>query len=242
MNVKDKRVLVTGGRRGIGLALVELLLDHGARVTVVGRDPAGLKQLESRLDVETLAADLSDPSAVHMLAAEVVARYSDLDILVNNAGVQREVNFASFPPFAGLNDEITVNLTAPITLTAALLPQLSARPQAAIVNIVSALALAPKKTTPVYCATKAGLHSFSQALRAQLVTTSVRVLEVFPPVVDTDMTAHRDVDKVEPEDVARATIAGLESEQDEVWIGKARWLPMLARLAPALVRRILNRS
>lgn len=243
MLLTGKKVVITGGTRGIGRALVARLLDHGAQVIAVGKSRVRLDTLEQQLDVQTLLADLSRPGAGAALAQEVGRRHPDLDILINNAAVQREIQLLAPPASPELAEEIAINLAAPIALTVGLLPNLIARPEAAVVNVGSALALAPKRASPVYCATKAGLHSFSQALRTQLQGTSVRVLEVFPPVVDTDMTAHRTApDKIDPADVARAAHSGLESGREEVWIAKARFLPALARFAPALLRRVLDRN
>jgi uncharacterized oxidoreductase len=122
-----------------------------------------------------------------------------------------------------------------------LLDDLIAEGGAAVVNITSVLALAPKRSAPVYSATKAALRAFTLGLRYQLAAhRQVRIVEVLPPVVDTAMTAGRGSDKMDPADVAERIVDGLERDEEEIWVGKARLVRLLARVAPTLVARILR--
>lgn len=106
--------------------------------------------------------------------------------------------------------------------------------------MTSALALVPKRSAPVYCATKAALRSFTRSLRCQLAGTPVRVVEVLPPLVDTAMTAGRGRGKLAPDVVARAIVRSLEGGGDEVRIGKTKWLFAAHRLSPALAGRLMR--
>ena len=114
--------------------------------------------------------------------------------------------------------------------------------EASIINVTSILAIVPKESAPVYSATKAALRSFSRTLRWQLEGTSVRVLEVIPPVVDTAMTAGRGSDKVSPETVAEHAWQAYLEDKSEVFVGKARAASVLARIAPSLAESIIRRS
>jgi uncharacterized oxidoreductase len=165
-------------------------------------------------------------------------------IVVNNAGVQFNHDWTETSPSgrdARARLEVAVDLLAPIRLTALLLDDLLAEERATIVNVTSILALAPKRNAPVYSAAKAGLRAFTRGLRYQLEPhTHVRVVEVLPPVVDTGMTAGRGSNKMHPADVAREIVRGLERGDDEIWIGKARFVRVLLRVAPRFVARILR--
>ena len=141
-----------------------------------------------------------------------------------------------------ISEEITLNLTAPLLLTEALLPRLQARPEGAVVQVTSGLALSPKASSPVYCATKAGLRSFTRALRWQLQDHGVRVIEVLPPLVATAMTEGRGRKKMTPEDAAAEIVAGLRAGRDEIYVGKSKLLRLVvaisARLAGFITRRM----
>ena len=113
-------------------------------------------------------------------------------------------------------------------------------PEAVIGNFSSGRALAPKLSAPVYCATKAALKSFTLGLRYQAKGLPVQVIEAVMPLVDTNMTAGRGADKIPPEAAAQALLAGLESGEDEIWIGKTRQARILHRVAPGLLQRLLR--
>jgi short-subunit dehydrogenase involved in D-alanine esterification of teichoic acids len=239
MNLSENTVLVTGGTRGIGLAIVRRLIELGNDVVIVGRsDESVSAAVETTGAADGFACPLEDPAARERLAAEVAARHPRLNVLINNAGIQHAMRFTDEAiPYPRIREEIAVNLTAPVELAALLLPVLAVQPAAAVVNVSSALALAPKESAPIYCATKAAIRSFSQALRYQLEGTSVRVMELMPPLVDTDMTRGRGGEKLSPEQVAEALVDGLRHDRDEVPVGLARRLQLLMRFAPGLARR-----
>jgi uncharacterized oxidoreductase len=248
MKLSGHKVLVTGGTSGIGLELARQFVDRDNRVVICGRNMQKLSDARNELgDVEILQADLSVPDQIPMLASEAAKRLGGLSILVNNAGIQYNYSFADADLSQIANDtarEIQVNLNALIALTAACLPVLRTVEVAAVVNVSSALAITPKASAPVYCATKAAIHSFSQALRYQMqdALPTVRVFEVMPPLVDTEMTHGRGSGKISARQVADQTFAGLERDRYEILVGKAKLLRAIKRFSPSFGARILRDS
>jgi uncharacterized oxidoreductase len=132
--------------------------------------------------------DVEDAGAITAFAAQVTKAHPGLNVLINNAGIMRSEDLVSPPGFlTDAEATIATNLLGPIRMTAALLPHLRARPRAAVINVTSGLAFVPLAYTPTYSATKAALHSYTQSLRHQLRETSVDVLELAPPMVQTDL-------------------------------------------------------
>ena len=235
------KVLLTGGTSGIGAFLRDRLLAHSNEVMVIARTAS---QLPKRDGLHGVQCDLSDPDAVRSSIAQIAADHPDISVVINNAAFQysRTLRDPNFEP-TRLDDEVTINLLAPALIVNGLLPILLAqRRPCAIINIGSGLALFPKRQTALYCATKAALHSFSQSLRYQLDDTPVRVIEAILPLVDTPMTKGRGGHKLSPTTVAAEVIAQAARGRDEIYIGKAKILPVLARLAPSIPRAILKRS
>jgi uncharacterized oxidoreductase len=239
MDVNGKYVLLTGGSAGIGREIARQLKAKGAKVILTGRDPARLEAMEAE-GFETLAADLSNAAGVDALVADLGER--EIDVLINNAGlgVPHDVRAAMPDPDAA-DGCLYANLSAPIRLITALLPRLRARPQAAIINVTSGLAIAPNTASSVYCASKAGLRSYTMALRAQLAGENIQVIEALPPVVDTQMTADRKTSKMPPEECARQIIAALENGHDEANVGMVKVLRAVYSLSPALARSVMRR-
>lgn len=244
MELANTVALVTGGGTGIGRALALALAEAGATVVVAGRRPGPLAEVVARhAAVHARAADVADPAAADALVAWVIATFGRLDLLVNNAGVQypEEPGTPEFDP-AHAAETLAVNLAAPIRLVHAALPHLRARPAAAVVNVTSALALTPKRSSPVYCASKAGLRSFTRALRYGLAGTGVRVVEVLPPLVETAMTAGRASRRaLRPERVALETVAALRADHEEVLVAGAAPLSWAERLVPGIVEKVMRR-
>lgn len=248
MDLEDRTILVTGGANGIGLALTHLLIAEGAeRILVVGRDSARLSGVQAAYPgkVRTIRADLSRRDEVDALIATVRDTAPGLSVLVNNAGIQTLTEFirgdaSRYAP--ALRDEIEANVTAVVALTAGLLPLLLGQPTAMVVNVTSGLALAPKKSSPVYCATKAAVRAFTKGLRYQAEDAAphLRVVEALPPLVDTDMTRGRGRGKISAEDCARQIVAGMRSGATEIYVGKSRLLRAIQGLSPSLADRIMR--
>jgi uncharacterized oxidoreductase len=238
MDTTNQTVLITGGAAGIGLALARRFHAAGNRVIVTGRDQARLAEAQARLPgLVAEIADMADQPALDRLAAA----YPETTILINNAGVQH--NYALADPSAPLDlvaQELQTNLIGPIYLTRRMLPQLLSKPSAAIVNVSSGLAFAPKQSAPVYCASKAAIHSFSTTLRWQLEPTAVKVFEIIPALVDTAMTAGRGSGKITPEALVDEFWAAFASDRYEIRIGKVKQLMLLRRLLPGLAERMMR--
>lgn len=239
MELSGKSVLLTGGSAGIGRELARLLRTKGAVVSITGRNKDRLAAMQEE-GFETIEADLSSAAGVDALIADIGDR--EFDILINNAGQGVDYDFRNQVPDADATDIcIYANLDAPIRLISAFVPMLGRRPEAAIVNVTSGLAIAPRAGSPVYCATKAGLRSFTLALREQLNETNIHIIEALPPVVDTQMTADREMDKMPPQECAAQIMDGIESNAEEANVGQVRLLRWVYSLSPGLARKIMLR-
>ena len=187
MDLHGRTVLVTGGATGIGLALAARLLRAGSRVIVCGRRADALRDAAAaHPGLVTRVCDLAREDERAALVEWVVAEHPTLDVLVNNAGIQRRIRLDEPEPWADTRLELAINVDAPIHLALALLPHLRTR-RGTIVNVTSGLSFVPYVAAPVYSATKAALHSFTLSLRHQLAGSGVRVVEIIPPAVNTDL-------------------------------------------------------
>jgi len=242
MKLTNKTILLTGGTSGVGLALLHSLYNRGNRLVVVGRNEKRMAELRDGYpDATFLSCNLSVPSEVADLIQTVQERFPDCSVLINNAGVQ--FNYLLGDDASGqsrIGSEIQVNLTAAIQLCDALLPQLRQQPEAAIVNITSGLGISPKRSAPVYSATKAGLQVLTKALRYQLEDSTVQVVDVVLPLVDTPMTTGRGRGKISPKQVADELIRGVEHGRQVVNVGKVKLFRIIHRLVPGLADRMLK--
>ncbi len=236
MKLDGKSVLVTGGTDGIGLALARVLRDRGAAVMICGRDPDRLAGARNE-GLATVAADLATDTGRDAVVNAV--RDRPIDILVNNAGMGADFTIDAPIDLDRVDQCIALNLTAPIHLVARLIGGLRNRPEAMIANVTSGLAIAPSKGAPVYCATKAGLRSFTMALRGQLAGTKIRVLEILPPVVETQMTADNTHKKLSAPGCARQIVAAIEANRREANVGMTRLLSTVHNVSPAIARRVM---
>jgi uncharacterized oxidoreductase len=247
MDITGRTALVTGGARGIGRELTRQLSAKGAHVVIVGRDHQALEEMRAELGnaVTALRADLTCQEEVDRVISIVADNHGALSILINNAATQTEMDFLDTEAVdrrPAVRREIALNLDAAICLSIGLLPLLRRQTQANIVNVSSGLAIAPKQASPVYCATKAGLRSFSKALRYQCAQDAphIRIVEIIMALVDTDMTRGRGKGKISSHRAAREIVAGIERNLSEIWVAKARLLRIVNRLSPALAERMLK--
>ncbi|MGN6619894.1 MAG: SDR family oxidoreductase [Sphingomonas sp.] len=238
MKLSGKTAIVTGGNDGIGREIARALKAKGVTVIAVGRD-AGRLEAAGAEGFETIAADLATPGGVDAVAAAAASR--PIDVLINNAGMGADYLIDEPIDLAEVDRCVALNLTAPIHLITRLLPALRARPEAMIVNVTSGLAIAPNARSPVYCATKAGLRSFTLALRGQLAGSRVHILEALPPVVETRMTEGNTHKKLPAHECARQIVGAMEAGRDEANVGMTRMLRAAYSVSPAFARRIMLR-
>ena len=248
MKLSARTILITGGASGIGLELARQLLARGNTVLITGRDQEKLAAAARALPgVRALRSDVSDPAAIAALYAQVLAGFPALDTLINNAGIMRNLNLNQDRALTDVTREIEINLSGPVRMAQQFLPHLKTRPDALIVNVSSGLAFVPMQAAPVYSATKAAMHSFSQSLRGQLAGTGVTVVELAPPGVETplyraEFAAETKGQKAMPVAVLAAkAIAGIEAGRLEIRPGQSNLLQLLSRLAPGFAFRQLTK-
>lgn len=249
MKLEDKCFLITGGSAGIGRALAQQLAEQAAEVIIIGRNADALARVARTVPgfIHPLVADLAQQSEVERLIADLPGLFPNLAVVINNAGVQNLTDFTRDQRSEVrqiLRTETEINFQAVIALCHGLLPHLAARPEAAIINITSGLALAPKTSAPVYCATKAGIRAFTRALRYQCEAAmpQVRVIEALPPIVDTAMTAGRGRGKISANACAAEILSGLRAGKTEIYIGKSKLLRVIMRLTPRLGYAIMRKG
>jgi uncharacterized oxidoreductase len=189
MKTTGNTILMTGGGSGIGRGLAEAFHKLGNKVIIAGRRKQVLDEtVAANPGMSSAIMNIEDAAGIRSFAEKLTADFPALNIVINNAGIMRPENLLAQPAdVADAEATITTNLLGPIRLTAALLPHLLKQPQATIMTVSSGLAFIPMAITPTYNATKAAIHSYTQALRYQLKSSSVEVIELVPPYVQTEL-------------------------------------------------------
>ncbi len=236
MKLTGNTVLVTGGSVGIGLGLAKKFLDLGNEVIITGRSQDKLDAaVKQQPKLKAIRSDAADVAAVTALAKELKDKFPKLNVLFNNAGVMSYRNLARGEDLGALTSEIDINLAGPIRLISVLVDQLVAQ-KGTIINVSSGLAFAPLPPAPIYCATKAALHSYTISLRHQLDEQGVEVIELMPPAVKTDLSAIADgVKYITTDELVDATIKALERGKLEIRPGQANQLRFMSRMAPGFI-------
>lgn len=196
MNISGNTILITGGGSGIGRALAEALHAKGNKVVIAGRREGVLDEVTAaNPGMESMLLDIQDKADIEAFVRQAVARFPTLNAIINNAGIMKPENVPAADNLAIAEETIATNLLGPIRLTTALLPHFLKQPHATVLTVSSGLAFVPLALTPTYSATKAAIHSWSIGLREQLKHSSVEVIEIAPPYVQTElMGAHQAVD------------------------------------------------
>lgn len=189
MKLDGNTVLITGGATGIGLAIAERFLAAGSQVIVCGRRQEKLDEAKAKHPrLHTMAIDVATADDRVKLFEHVTREHPHVNVLVNNAGIQRRFSLVDgAEDWRAVQQELAINLEAPIHLAMLFLPHLSRQRSPAILNVSSGLSFMPMPIAPVYCATKAALHSFTLSLREQARALAVDVVEIVPPAVQTDL-------------------------------------------------------
>jgi uncharacterized oxidoreductase len=226
MKMTGNTIFITGGGTGIGQALAIAFHGLGNKVIIAGRRKAPLEETAKAhpgMDFRTL--DMRDPLSIAEAADWLVMTHPEVNVLINNAGVMSGDNTGGF-----MDDDLTLatietNLLGPMRMTSALIEHLKTRPDAVLANVTSGLAFTPLAHSAVYSATKAALHSWTLSLRFRLRGTSVRVLEVAPPWVQTDLMGGRDEPRAMPlQDFIDETMRSFASGSDEVLVERVKAL------------------
>src|SRR6516162_10265824 len=239
MKLAGRTILITGGSTGIGLAFALKFLELGNKVIVTGRRQSVLDELKAKYPkLHTIQSDVADPAQIAAFAERVKAEFPKLDVLMNNAGIMLYKNLKSpAADLAGLTAVMNINLGGVIGMTSAFIDILTAN-KGTVINVSSALAFVPLPAAPIYSATKAAIHSYTQSLRFQLEETSVEVIELMPPAVKTDMTAdlpEGGVSLITTEELVKQSFASLKAGALEIRPGQAKQLALMRRLAPDFI-------
>jgi uncharacterized oxidoreductase len=249
MKVSGNTILITGGTSGIGEELAKRFLTLGNTVIVTGRDAAKLDRLKKEQPaLHTIQSDASDPKAIEALYETVTRQFPKLNVLINNAGIMRKINLQDRGgDLKNIGLEIEINLLGVIRMVKRFLPHLKQQPEAGIVNVTSGLAFSPFPISPVYSASKAGLHSFTQSLRVQLKNTRIKVFELAPPAVETPLANAFEASDLkggppmmQVEKLVDHAIKGIQRDRLQITPGFSRMLNLLGRALPQLAVRLAS--
>lgn len=243
MNLTGRTILLTGGSAGIGLAFALKFVELGNEVIVTGRRQAVLDEVKTKYPkLRTIQSDVADPAQIAALAARVKADFPKLDVLMNNAGIMLSKNLkAPAADLTGLMAEMDINVGGVIRMTSAFIDLLTAN-KGTVINVSSALAFVAVPAAPIYCASKAAIHSYTQSLRFQLEDTGVEVIEVMPPGVKTDMTtelAEGGISLITTDELVKQSFASLKAGALEIRPGQSKQLAFMRRLAPDFINKQL---
>jgi uncharacterized oxidoreductase len=238
MKLDSNTILITGGTSGIGFEFAKRLVALGNTVLITGRDKEKLERATKALPgVHGFQSDVSDPVSIGRLYQEVAATFPQLNVLINNAGIMRNLDLNN--PAVNLTDvaqEVEINLSGTIRMVQQFLPTLKANKHSFIVNVSSGLAFIPFSLSPIYGATKAGIHSYSQALRVQLRGSNVRVIELAPPATGTALMEAFSpgirVGQMSTEKMVTSALRGFAKDKTEILPGAAKALKLMSRIAP----------
>jgi len=227
MQTSNNTILITGGASGIGLALTEQFASSN-NVIICGRREDKLQAAKERFpSVNIKVCDLKNARERNEFVRWLTKSFPKLNILINNAGIQQELNFTTLESIEKVSEEVEINFIAPVHLSSLLIPHLKTKASSAIINISSGLAFTPLAHVPIYCATKAALHSFSLSLRHQLSKTNIKVFEIAPPIVDTDLdkggreARQQSHGGIKPEEFASQAVEAIRNDTYEAAIGFA---------------------
>jgi len=228
MKLAGNTILITGGGSGIGRGLAEAFHALGNEVIIAGRREGVLREaVAANAGMEYIVFDQDSAAGASKLAGSIRERFPKLNVLVNNAGIQRVEDLTS-GDISQSEATINTNVLGPMRLTAVLMKQLMKQPEAAILNVSSALAMMPAAMMPSYCASKAAMHSYTQSLRYQLRDTAVQVIEIIPPWVQTELQGNRGMNpKAMPlKDYITETMGLLKNSPESTEIISERAKPM----------------
>lgn len=226
MKLTGNTIFITGGTSGIGRALAEAFHKLGNKVIISGRRRANLDEIvAANPGMAAIELDITDPVSIDAAAATLVAEHPDLNVLINNAGIMLPDQAAGRIDDKPMVDIVSTNLFGPIRMTSALVEHLKGKKGAAIAYTSSVLGFVPLALTAVYSATKAAIHSYALSQRFLLKGAGVRVIEIAPPWVRTDLMNSREAEQAMPLDqFIDETMKLLRTDADEIVVDGAKAL------------------
>lgn len=237
MKLSNNKILITGGASGIGLGLTERFIQENNTVIICGRREAALREVKDKLpSVITKVCDLALEADRIELYNWVSENHADLNVLVNNAGIQNWMNISEGDFYSKTANEITINALAPVHLTTLFL---GLEKLDTIINVTSGLAFVQLSKVPVYCATKAFLHSFTLSLRYMLKSRHIEVIEMIPPALNTDLGGKGLHDGQPPvSDFVNSVFQQMKEGKTELTFG---FSDMIAKATPDIIRATFNK-
>ena len=250
MNLSGNTILITGGSSGIGLEMAKNFLKRKNKVIITGRNEQKLQKAKELLgEVTAIQSDVSNSSDVEKIYQQVSKEFPDLNILINNAGIMWTINLQNHKhPAAELTKEFDVNVKGPIWMNDAFLPLLKKNTNTAVIIVSSGLAFVPLPVAPVYCATKAALHSYTLSLREQLRDTDIKVFELAPPATQTELLKDFNEDDMKGiaimsvEKMVAAFFKGLSIDKYEIRPGQSNQLKFMNRFFPNFILKQMSKT
>lgn len=228
MNLTGNTIFITGGGSGIGRGLAEALHAKGNQVIISGRRANLLKEVtQANAGMDFVELNVEDPKSIESAAETLIAKYPKLNVVLNNAGMMKNDNAAAVIDDSVLVSTLTTNIMGPIRMTSALIEHLKSQPLAYVAYTTSGLAFLPLAPAAIYSATKAFLHSYILSQRYLLKDTNVKVLEIAPPYVQTELTGPEmavDPRAMPLKDFIEQTIAALGTDANEVLVENVSFL------------------
>jgi len=224
MQLTDNTILITGGGSGIGRGLAEALGKRGNQIIIAGRRKAQLVEVaNANPGMRWVELNIEDPASISAVARKLIADHPQLNVLINNAGMMQIDDVSGQVDDKLIVSTVTTNLMGPVRLTGALIEHLKKQSHAAVINNSSVLGFVPLAIAAVYSSTKAAIHSYTLSLRYKLKGTSVEVIELAPPWVQTDLLNSNEEPRAMPlSDFVTETMAILGTDADEVLVERAR--------------------
>ena len=250
MNLNNNTILITGGSSGIGYEMAKEFLKEKNTVIITGRNDQKLQKAKNELNgLITINSDISNPEDVKKLYEQISKEFPTLNVLINNAGVMVTINLQNHSfSLAELTKEIDINIKGTIWINDAFLPLLKKNKNASTVIVSSGLAFVPLAISPIYCSTKAALHSYSLSLREQYRNTSIKVFELAPPATATELLKNfngndmKGITLMPVEKMVGDFLNGFSNDKFEICPGQASQLKFMSRFFPSFILKQLSKS
>lgn len=249
MEINNKNtILITGGASGIGYEFAKQLNDTNT-VIIVGRNKEKLEKVKKELkNIHIFECDVSNPKDIKALYEIISYEFPNLNILINNAGLMNKLDLQDELSYEELTKEMNINFNGSVYMSSQFLPLLKKQKKASIINITSALAFVPMADSPIYCASKAALHSFTKSLRIQLKDTNIKVFEIAPSLTKTAMAdtfdekEQKDMKIITTKTVVNTAIKAINKGKKEIGVGQTNALKILHRISPSFALKLINKA